>query len=494
MTAPCTECPDLPEAPFDDPALTPPASACSTRRPSCSTGGGSGPSASTSSRRSPAPRRRRCTTGSARRTSWSRSTCVAGPGDGRPFCSRTCTTPARTGVLAVFDALAAWLREQGRGCAFVNAYAEVGGTGHPAEVGDPRGEGLDAAGVRRSRRRRVDWAPSCTCSTRAPWSRTPRGAGRTPSRPRGRRRAAGRRTGPPGVTARDRRADGAHGPSSPGPPVSACAAATTSAAAGPARSAAPAARRPARAATRSPSGRRPRGERAYRTRYRRAGPRGRRYRGRRATDLVPRADERRVRAARAAAVSRDHVFAELGGRTVEQALEAGIDPRTGVARRLRGLRRAGRPPMSERASSDRRARQGSRPACRRRIERVFDRIYPHRLAAVHSRRRERGTVGAAPTVRPWAPASHARRSPVPQSAHQRGGQGDDRTRPREGAAARPRPDREEPRQGLGDAPRRRHPPADRRHPHRLDRPRRRARRGRPAARPRRGDLRAGVQR
>jgi Protein of unknown function (DUF3046) len=31
--------------------------------------------------------------------------------------------------------------------------------------------------------------------------------------------------------------------------------------------------------------------------------------------------------ARAAAVSRDHVFAELGGRTVEQALEAGIEPR-----------------------------------------------------------------------------------------------------------------------------------------------------------------------
>jgi hypothetical protein len=32
-------------------------------------------------------------------------------------------------------------------------------------------------------------------------------------------------------------------------------------------------------------------------------------------------------AARAAAVARDHVFADLGGRTVEQALEAGIDPR-----------------------------------------------------------------------------------------------------------------------------------------------------------------------
>jgi hypothetical protein len=31
--------------------------------------------------------------------------------------------------------------------------------------------------------------------------------------------------------------------------------------------------------------------------------------------------------ARAAALTRDHVFAELGDRTVEQALEAGIDPR-----------------------------------------------------------------------------------------------------------------------------------------------------------------------
>ncbi len=31
--------------------------------------------------------------------------------------------------------------------------------------------------------------------------------------------------------------------------------------------------------------------------------------------------------ARAAAVSRDHVLADLGGRTVEEALEAGIDAR-----------------------------------------------------------------------------------------------------------------------------------------------------------------------
>jgi AcrR family transcriptional regulator len=33
---------------------------------------------------------------------------------------------------AVFDVLADWLREQDRGCAFVNAYAEIGGTHHPA--------------------------------------------------------------------------------------------------------------------------------------------------------------------------------------------------------------------------------------------------------------------------------------------------------------------------------------------------------------------------
>lgn len=32
-------------------------------------------------------------------------------------------------------------------------------------------------------------------------------------------------------------------------------------------------------------------------------------------------------AARAAAISRDHVLTDLGGRTVEQALESGIDAR-----------------------------------------------------------------------------------------------------------------------------------------------------------------------
>jgi AcrR family transcriptional regulator len=37
----------------------------------------------------------------------------------------------RERLLAVFDVLDAWLREQDRGCAFVNAYAEIGGTDHP---------------------------------------------------------------------------------------------------------------------------------------------------------------------------------------------------------------------------------------------------------------------------------------------------------------------------------------------------------------------------
>jgi hypothetical protein len=34
---------------------------------------------------------------------------------------------------AVFDVLGTWLAGQGRGCGFVNAYAEIGGTGHPGE-------------------------------------------------------------------------------------------------------------------------------------------------------------------------------------------------------------------------------------------------------------------------------------------------------------------------------------------------------------------------
>lgn len=40
------------------------------------------------------------------------------------------TSPPR--VLAVFDALDGWLAEQWRGCAFVNAYAEIGGSEHVA--------------------------------------------------------------------------------------------------------------------------------------------------------------------------------------------------------------------------------------------------------------------------------------------------------------------------------------------------------------------------
>lgn len=40
--------------------------------------------------------------------------------------------PGTERVLGVFDALERWLARQWRGCAFVNAYAEVAGTDHPA--------------------------------------------------------------------------------------------------------------------------------------------------------------------------------------------------------------------------------------------------------------------------------------------------------------------------------------------------------------------------
>ncbi|TWF74391.1 TetR family transcriptional regulator [Pseudonocardia hierapolitana] len=41
--------------------------------------------------------------------------------------------PGRERALAVFGALEEWLAEQDRGCAFVNAHAEIGGTDHPGE-------------------------------------------------------------------------------------------------------------------------------------------------------------------------------------------------------------------------------------------------------------------------------------------------------------------------------------------------------------------------
>src|SRR5687767_9852286 len=41
------------------------------------------------------------------------------------------TPPGPDQLLAVFDALEEWLAEQDRGCAFVNAHAEIGGTDHP---------------------------------------------------------------------------------------------------------------------------------------------------------------------------------------------------------------------------------------------------------------------------------------------------------------------------------------------------------------------------
>jgi AcrR family transcriptional regulator len=48
------------------------------------------------------------------------------------YVGRAAPGPDR--ALAVFDALSDWLAEQDRGCAFVNANAEIGGTGHPGEA------------------------------------------------------------------------------------------------------------------------------------------------------------------------------------------------------------------------------------------------------------------------------------------------------------------------------------------------------------------------
>ncbi|SNS46483.1 TetR/AcrR family transcriptional regulator [Rhodococcoides kyotonense] len=40
--------------------------------------------------------------------------------------------PGPTRVLGVYDALEAWMRDNHRGCGFVNAFAEYGGTDHPS--------------------------------------------------------------------------------------------------------------------------------------------------------------------------------------------------------------------------------------------------------------------------------------------------------------------------------------------------------------------------
>ena len=113
----------------------PPASACSVSRASCSTTAASTPSASNRSPRSPAPRRRPCTTSSGPRTDWSPPTSAGVPNGGARTawtswtstrrsreaveCSRS-TTPSSSGT-----------RATNAGCAFVNAWAELGGTDHP---------------------------------------------------------------------------------------------------------------------------------------------------------------------------------------------------------------------------------------------------------------------------------------------------------------------------------------------------------------------------
>ena len=102
--------------------------------------------------------------------------------------------PGPERILSVFDALGGWLDRQERGCAFVNAYAEVGGTDHPA-LPLIRAEKAwmrelftalaDEAGYDDSAR----LAPSCTCSTRARWWRSPRATSRTPWSTRATRRS-----------------------------------------------------------------------------------------------------------------------------------------------------------------------------------------------------------------------------------------------------------------------------------------------------------------
>jgi AcrR family transcriptional regulator len=50
------------------------------------------------------------------------------------YLERHAPDPGLRRVLAVVDALEERMREQDRGCAFVNAYAELGGTDHPGNA------------------------------------------------------------------------------------------------------------------------------------------------------------------------------------------------------------------------------------------------------------------------------------------------------------------------------------------------------------------------
>lgn len=47
------------------------------------------------------------------------------------YLDRHAPHPGTARILGVLDGLEEWMRGQDRGCAFVNAYAEVGGTDHP---------------------------------------------------------------------------------------------------------------------------------------------------------------------------------------------------------------------------------------------------------------------------------------------------------------------------------------------------------------------------
>ncbi len=104
--------------------------------------------------------------------------------------------PGPERILSVFDALEGWLDRQERGCAFVNAYAEVGGTDHPA-LPLIRAEKAwmrelftalaDEAGVRRQRPARRPAPPALRGRGRRAHRRA---TSRTPSATRGPRPSA----------------------------------------------------------------------------------------------------------------------------------------------------------------------------------------------------------------------------------------------------------------------------------------------------------------
>ena len=101
------------------------------------------------------------------------------------------TGDAADRVRRVFDALEEWHESGDRGCAFVNAYAEVGSANHPAvEVIRAEKQWMHELFLRLAREAgtptRTPRATCCTWSTRERWCRPPRAG--SPTRSAGRAR------------------------------------------------------------------------------------------------------------------------------------------------------------------------------------------------------------------------------------------------------------------------------------------------------------------